>query len=524
MDKLKMHSPDLTQQNIDKIAELFPTVITETVDNDGNPMRAIDFDLLRQELSDRVVEGPQERYRLDWPGKREALFAANAPIAKALRPVREESVDFDTTQNLFIEGDNLDALKLLQESYLGKVKLVYIDPPYNTGNDFVYNDDFSETTHEYLAKSGQVDDSGNKLIANTESNGRFHSDWLSMMYPRLKLARNLLTSDGVVCISIDDNESRNLLRLCDEIFGESNRLNTIVWVSNLKGRQLTGNGAVGTKEYVVCYARNIDNVGDFRASAHWLKSMMPMVYKGFNYEVYEDERGPFVLKNELHNTNRKFNEVTSPTLVFDIYFNPESREVRTSPVAEEHVHAGFVKIAPKQNHNGTHRYHAFRWSSKKVENESFDLEFIESASGWKVFTKVRDVDSTALKDLILGISTNAGSADIKQLGLRKEWFDYPKPVVLIRLLCAVATEADSIVLDFFAGSATTAQAVVEQNAADGGKRQFIMVQIGEEIDPELEGSQAGFKTIADLARERIRSVATKMADESGLIVGGGERG
>jgi adenine-specific DNA-methyltransferase len=210
-----MHSPDLTAQNVDRIAELFPTVVTETVDDDGTVSRAIDFDLLRQELSDHIVEGPQERYQLDWPGKREALFMANAPIAKALRPVREESVDFDATQNLFIEGDNLEALKLLQESYLGKVKLIYIDPPYNTGNDFVYNDDFAESNAEYLAKSGQVDDEGNRLVANTESNGRFHSDWLSMMYPRLKLARNLLIDSGILCVSVDDNERDRLRIACD---------------------------------------------------------------------------------------------------------------------------------------------------------------------------------------------------------------------------------------------------------------------------------------------------------------------
>ena len=222
MERRTMHSPDLTARNIEKLAELFPTVITESLDAEGNVTTAVDFDLLRQELSAHVVEGPQERYRLDWPGKRAAAFAANAPIAKTLRPVREESVDFDTTKNLFIEGDNLDALKLLQESYLGKVKLIYIDPPYNTGNDFIYNDDFAESAEEYLTRSGQKDDSGVRLTANSESNGRFHSDWLSMMYPRLKLARNLLADDGILFVSIDDNESPQLRRLCDEVFGSSN--------------------------------------------------------------------------------------------------------------------------------------------------------------------------------------------------------------------------------------------------------------------------------------------------------------
>ena len=220
LEKLKMHSPDFVDQNIAKIVELFPNCVTESVDADGGSKKSIDFDLLRQELSTHIVEGPQERYHLNWPGKREALLTANAPIAKTLRPCREESVDFDTTENLFIEGDNLDALKLLQETYLGKVKMIYIDPPYNTGKDFIYSDNFAESTEEYLLDSGQKDEKGNRLIANPESNGRFHSDWLSMMYSRLKLARNLLTDDGVIFISIDDNENHNLRKLCDEIFGE----------------------------------------------------------------------------------------------------------------------------------------------------------------------------------------------------------------------------------------------------------------------------------------------------------------
>lgn len=224
-----MTSPDMTEANIDRLAELFPNVITETLDADGNPKKAVDFDLLRQELSDHVVEGPQERYRLDWPGKREAAFAANAPIAKTLRPIREESVEFDTTENLFIEGDNLEALKLLQESYLGKVKLIYIDPPYNTGNDFVYDDDFAESATDYLARSGQANGEGAKLVANTEANGRFHSDWLSMMYPRLKLARNLLAEDGALFVSTGDYESANLRRICDELFGEQNFRADISW-------------------------------------------------------------------------------------------------------------------------------------------------------------------------------------------------------------------------------------------------------------------------------------------------------
>jgi adenine-specific DNA-methyltransferase len=285
-------------------------------------------------------------------------------------------------------------------------------------------------------------------------------------------------------------------------------------LANLKGRQITGSGAVGTKEYIVCYARNVAAAQAFRGTIDRLKVLMPTVYKGFNYTVEEDEIGPFVLKNELYNTNSVFNEITRPNLVFDIYFNPETGEVRTAPVGDDHRHAEFVKISPKRNNNGSERYHAFRWSAKKVVDECFNLQFVESPSGWKIFTKVRDVDSTALKDLFMDISTTSGSSDIKRVGLNPKWFDYPKPVDLIRLLCEVATEPDSIVLDFFAGSCSTAHAVLEQNAADDGQRRFIMVQIDESLDPKSEASAAGLENIADLGRERLRRAAAALTQDT----------
>ena len=315
MDKLKMHSPDLTEQNIAKISELFPTVITESLDDEGNPMRAIDFDLLRQELSDHVVEGPQERYQLDWPGKREALFAANAPIAKTLRPVREESVDFESTKNLFIEGDNLDALKLLQESYLGKIRLVYIDPPYNTGNDFIYDDDFAESTEAYLAKSGQVDASGNRLVANTESNGRFHSDWLSMMLPRLKLVRNLLSDDGTVFISIDRNEVANVTRLGCEVFGEINLLGIVAAVNNLKGRSDDQFFATA-HEYLVAFGRNsmAAEIGGFEPDDTYLAE--------FNLEDAISRYKEVGLRKTGKNSRR----ADRPNLFYPIYFEPDTHQ------------------------------------------------------------------------------------------------------------------------------------------------------------------------------------------------------
>ncbi len=276
MDKLRMTSQDLPKSNVEKLIEIFPNVVTETQDAMGNPKKAIDFDLLRQELSDHIVEGPQERYRLDWPGKRASSFVANAPIAKTLRPIRDESVDFDNTKNLFIEGDNLDALKLLQESYLGKVKMIYIDPPYNTGNDFVYSDDFSETVDEYLVRSLQVDSDGTRLVTNLESNGRFHSDWLSMMYPRLKLARNLLTEDGAIFISIDDSEMSNLQRLASEIFGENNFVGTMVWAA---GRKNDSKYISSSHEYILCFARDLSTLRENGVTWKVRKKGLSKIYK-----------------------------------------------------------------------------------------------------------------------------------------------------------------------------------------------------------------------------------------------------
>lgn len=514
MEKLPHQSPDLTEKNIEQLAKLFPGVVKETRDEQGNVKMAIDLDLLRQEISDQFIEGEQERFQLDWPGKRQALVTANTPTTKTLRPIREKSVKFDTTKNLFIEGDNLEALKLLQEAYLGKIKLVYIDPPYNTGHDFVYDDDYSKSEVEHQKETGQIDEVGNRLKANTESNGRFHSDWLSMIYPRLRLARNLLTDDGLVCISIDDNEIEHLTPLCNEVFGESNHLNTFVWVNNLKGRQITGAGAVQTKEYIVCFARDSSKVSAFRASESYLREAMPSAYKGNSYEVLKDDHGPYVLKNELHNTNSAFNEETRRNLVFDIYFNPENEEIRTEPVSQDNVHPDFVKIAPKQNNDGVHSYHAFRWSRDKILKEGHNLAFVEKSSGWKVYTKVRDVNSTAFKDLITDISTNEGSKNVKDLGLDPNLFDYPKPVRLINLLVRAMTDSDSIVMDFFGGSGTTAEAVLQSNIEDGGNRRFVLVQL-RDADPDAPKVIGGkFESIADLARERIKLAGAKLAEQA----------
>jgi adenine-specific DNA-methyltransferase len=498
-----LSTPDIAADNRAALTALFPAVLA-----DG----ALDATRLG-ELLDVDVASPadgRERFGLMWAGKHEAVRSLLVQSRGTLVPDLENSVDFDTAQNVFIEGDNLEVLKLLQKAYNDKVKLIYIDPPYNTGNDFVYNDDFSDGLSNYLEYTGQLDEEGNRTSASVDTSGRRHSKWLTMMYPRLVLARNLLTQDGVIAVSIDDNEFANLRSMLDEVFGSENFLNTFVWVSNIKGRQISGSGAAGTKEYVVVYARDGSALNSFRASARLLKELMPSVYKGFNYELKEDDTGPYVTKNELHNTNSKFNEETRPNLVFDVYYRPGDGSVKTADHSEAHAFADYMKIPPKKNNNGTHKYHAFRWSRAKVESESHDLEFVERNGEYRVYTKVRDVDSAAVKDLIMDISTNRGSKDLEEVGIDAAWFDYPKPVSLIQLFCDFATDKDSLVLDFFAGSGTTANAVAAQNAVDGGSRRCISVNIPEPVDPESAAGEAGFKTVSEITLRRIKGVMSNV--------------
>lgn len=495
-DEVDLETLDLSAERRAALSRLFPSVLEDGV---------LDAAKLGELLETPVARLPdgRERYGLQWAGKQAAIRSLLTPSRGTLVPDSGESLHFDAAQNVFVEGDNLEVLKILQKSYNDRVKLIYIDPPYNTGNDFVYKDDFSDGLRGYLEYTGQIDIQGNRLSANVDFAGRRHSRWLAMMYPRLVLARNLLTQDGVIFVSIDDNEVAALRLLLDEVFGSENFLGTFVWVSNIKGRQISGAGPAGTKEYLHAYARNIDEVGAFRASASFLKGLMPTVYKGFNYKTKSDDRGPYVLKNELYNTNSAFNEATRPNLVFDIYYNADTGEVKTEPVSDLHVHEGFVKIAPKRNNNGVNKYHAFRWSRLKVEAESDDLDFIESSSGWRVYTKVRDVDSTSVKDIFMDISTNAGADDLKAIGINPAWFDYPKPVALIQVLVSLATDRDSLVLDFFAGSGTTAQAVMAQNALDQGARRSISVNLPEPLDPGSEPAKAGLSTVADVTWARI---------------------
>lgn len=507
-----MTSPDLSQANITKLAELFPTVVTETLDAEGNTMKAIDFDLLRQELSDHVVEGPQERYQLEWPGKRAAAFAANAPIAKTLRPSREESVDFNTTKNLFIEGDNLDALKLLQESYLGKIKLIYIDPPYNTGNDFVYNDDFAETKDEYLVRSGQTDDHGVRLIANLESNGRFHSDWLSMLYPRLKLARNLLTDDGVLIVSIDDNESANLRKIGDEIFGAGNFVAQIAVQVNPRGRHLD-RFVAKTHESLMIFLRN---------SA--AESITGIAKDGRMAEEYQrsDEGGPFRLLG-LRNRNQAFNPQTRPNLYFPLYVAPSTGQVSLDRTAEFSVEV--FPDAP----DGTPT--CWTWGRERVVRDNSLLIAEVTGSGWRIHRKdyLYGADGDVAKTLVKSVwldgefSNDQGRKAVKDL-FGSAVMDFPKSSQLMKRLIDIAAGPESIVLDFFAGSSSMAHAVMLANAEDGGRRRFIMVQLDEPTDPKSNAAKAGYSSIAELSKERIRRAGASVAEEAGLTGAGLDTG
>ncbi len=476
-----MHTPDMTQDNIARIRELFPNCVTEAKDKDGNIVSAVDFDALRQELSASIVEGERERYRLDWPGKKEAMLAANAPIAKTLRPCREESVDFDTTQNLFIEGDNLDALKLLQESYLGKVKMIYIDPPYNTGKDFIYEDDFAENTGEYLERSNQKNETG-RLVANMESNGRFHSDWLSMMYPRLKLARNLLAEDGVIFISIDENEIENLKKVCNEIFGEDNFITRIIW----KKRSTPPNDKViaAQHEYIISIAKNSNKCR--------LNLRERTVAQLANYKNPDNHpKGPWMSGDLMAN-------VKGGRFVQSLYFpiiNPRTGQ----------------KHYPSSNGN-------WRFNKEKIEQliKNNEIYFGEDDCGRpklkRFLCDVKDgITWTSLWDFV-PLNTK-GSAEMAEIFGILTIFENPKPTELIGHLLKLASDKDSLVLDFFAGSSTTAHAVMQLNAEDGGNRRFIMVQLPEVCDEKSEAAKAGYKTIAEISKERIRRAGKKIKEE-----------
>jgi len=474
MEKLKMHSPNLTDENIAKIRELFPGCVTEATDEEGVLRYAVDFDQLRQELSDHVIEGPQERYRLDWPGKREALLAANAPIAKTLRPDRESSENFNDTKNLFIEGDNLDALKLLQGSYLGKIKMIYIDPPYNTGNDFVYDDDFRQDNSDYLARSNQKDSLGNRLVANLSSNGRFHSDWISMMYSRLRLARTLLKDDGVIFISIDDGEVANLRKICDEVFGEANFMANIVW----QKKYSVSNDDPGIADMH-------DHILVFRKSPEFARNFLPRSEK--QNERYtnpdNDPRGPWASDNYISNNSK----ADRPTLYYPI----------------KHPRTG-KEVWPGEN---AWRYSTEKHAKMEAEGRLYwgPDESYERPRMKRFLSEVQDgvVPSTWWPFTDFG-HNNEGSKEFNDLFGKKKIFTFPKPTRMLKELIRIGSSNNDIVLDFFAGSGSTAHALFKLCAELGENRKFIMVQMAEVVDDKSEAAGAGFSNIAEISKERIR--------------------
>lgn len=472
-----MHTPDMTQNNIARIRELFPNCVTEAKDRNGNIVLAVDFDTLRQELSESIVEGERERYRLDWPGKKEAMLAANAPIAKTLRPYREESVDFDTTQNLFIEGDNLDALKLLQESYLGKVKMIYIDPPYNTGKDFIYEDDFAENTDEYLERSNQKNEDGH-LVANTESNGRFHSDWLSMMYPRLKLAKNLLADDGVIFISIDDNEIENLNKICNEIFGEDNFICNFIWKRRQNVDSRSKNGASTDHEYALVYSK----MGN----------------------------------GKIRGGNKDMNKYSNPDN--DPRGNWMSADMTGLATKDQRPNLHYDLIHPETGVNYGCPVTGWRYERKRMaelisNNEVIFPKNINGRPRRKKFQSDLESEFTGKSSILTAAFNTQATRELRDIFLGEDLFDFPKPVELIKDFVQQGTDRYSLILDFFAGSSTTAHAVMQLNAEDGGNRRFIMVQLPEVCDEKSEAAKAGYKNIAEISKERIRRAGKKIKEE-----------
>lgn len=513
MDKLRMMSMDNVQMNVEKIQKLFPNAVTEVL-RDGKPTLAIDFDVLKQELSAELIDDKEERYQMTWPDKKKSILLANTPVSATLRPCKEESVDFDNTQNLYIEGDNLDVLKLLQETYLGKIKMIYIDPPYNTGNDFVYNDDFKMESGEWNEMSGDYDEQGNRLVQNTESNGRFHTDWLNMIYPRVKLAKDLLSDDGVIFISIGQAENHNLIKCCDDIFNETNRVGVI-------SRMMKSGGNKGmyfspNMEYVLVYAKNINSLGYFREPIS-----DELIAKVYNQVETSGERagqkyrimGLYQAGLDARPNQRYWIQCPDGS-----YTIPQGK---TFPI-EKFTGS---RVLP-QDGDGVWRWSADRFLQElknnnilfKQTNTSSLVDENGNQSKWNIYTKIwladRIDEGRVPVDLITKWENRVSSQELKDLDIP---FDFAKPTELIKyFISLVDKNEESYVLDFFSGSATTAHAVMQLNAEDGGKRKYIMVQLPEKCDEKSEAYKAGYRTICDIGKERIRRAGKKIKEENPL--------
>lgn len=492
MEHLNMQSMDKVAANVAKIMKLFPNCVTERINAEGKLEHAIDFDILRQELNDYVVDGLQERYQFTWPEKSNAILAANASINNTLRPYREESVDFDNTENLYIEGDNLEVLKLLQETYLGKVKMIYIDPPYNTGNDFVYRDEFKQNADEYIGNSGQVDEEGNRLVTNTESNGRFHTNWLNMIYPRLKLAKDLLSEDGVIFISIGEEEISSLKSICDEIFGNNNYISNISRIAKTASNM--GNFFAASIDYILCYARDINKTNKFKGDVDatlYRKVEAVGIRKG---EKYRDDIAFF--QSGLKHGGSRY-----PVLC------PDGQYVNTP------------NNKPWRANEETFN----KWNDEGliVFKQTNTSPLIDDVTGeqahWNLYTKSylkdREKIGTQPRNILTDFINRKGADLIKKFGIP---FDFAKPIELLVFLIKIVNDENSLILDFFSGSATTAHAVMQLNAEDGGKRKFIMVQLPEVCAENSEAYKAGYKNICEIGKERIRRAGQKIKEENPL--------
>lgn len=518
MDKLRMQTANKADENFKKLAAMFPNAVTETVNENGEVVRAIDKDVLMQEISCKVVDGNEERYQFTWPDKKKSVLLANAPINKTLRPVREDetvptgadsegkpycstgSVDFDTTENLYIEGDNLEVLKLLQETYLGKIKMIYIDPPYNTGNDFVYNDEFGIRSEEWNGISGNYDADGNQIVGalerNTEANGRFHTDWLNMLYPRLKLAKDLLRDDGVIFISIDDNEVENLKKVCGEVFGEGNFVAIINWKG--RGGRQDSKYYAAVHEYILCYAKQ----REYFVAGEEIKS-------GDVYPKYDKEKGRYYKTQLLRKWGSNSRREDRPNLFYPITA-PDGTEVYPVVAVRDSQRPSICEKI-----DGCWR-HGASTMEKNIKNGL--VEFVKQDDGtWipyeKIFAPLEGEEKTKKYTTWID-ETNDGAKGIKDL-FGSTVFDYPKsPNLLVRFLKMAGVESGDIILDFFSGSATTAHAVIQLNAEDGGHRKFIMVQLPEKCDEKSEAYKAGYKTICEIGKERIRRAGKKIREEN----------
>ena len=513
MDKMRMESLDMTAQNIEKIGALFPNCVTETIDENGKPKKAINFELLKQMLSEDVIEG-SEAYEFTWVGKKAAIVEAHRPIRKTLRPCKEESVNWDTTENLYIEGDNLEVLKLLQESYLGEVKVIYIDPPYNTGNDFIYRDSFASTSEEYEEELGLYDDDGNHMFKNTEINGRFHSDWCSMIYSRLMVSRNLLSEDGVIFISIGQAEIQNMINLSNEVFGEDNRVGIISRMMKSGGNK--GQYFSPNIEYILVYAKNIAVLEYFREPIS--DELIDKVYN--------------LVETEGKKKGQRFRIMGLYQAGLEI--RPNQRYWVKCPDGSFAIPAGTTfpknienasKVLPVDG-DGVWRWSADRYIEELKNGNIFFKKSITSSlldengnqSNWNIYTKIwledRLEEGRVPVDLITKWENRVSSQELKNLKLP---FDFAKPVDLIKYLIGlVANTKNSIILDFFSGSSTTAHSVMKLNSEDGGNRKFIMIQLPEKCDDDSEAKKAGFENICEIGKERIRRAATKIREENPL--------